>query len=200
VHACRKDTIDVPIYLTLFVAFVSTPFLIARYIGIVFSTDSSPTTKAIRIQFAIRHLLILTFVVACVFSFGRVAQSFPSPQRLAIYVVICYATMFIVVGVVPAWFILATKWPVPYGIASVAISACSGYCLGQIINTPEDRVPVLAVVTATALVVVASLFVVRLCGYRLVRLPKQPPMASCHDENESSQASSPDSQSCSLSK
>jgi hypothetical protein len=101
--------IDFPIFLTVAVAFVATPFLIARYIGIVISADSSPTTKAIRIQFAIRHLLILTFVVACVFSFGRVAQSFPSPQRQVIYVVICYAVMFFVVGVVPAWFLLALK-------------------------------------------------------------------------------------------
>jgi hypothetical protein len=170
------------VFLVVAVAFVATPFLIARYIGIVISADSSPTTKAIRIQFAIRHLLILTFVVACVFSFGRVAQSFPSPQRLAIYVVICYAVMFTVVGVVPAWFIFATKWPVPYGIALVAISACSGYCLGQIIDTPEDRFPVLAVVTAAALVVVVSLFVVRLCGYRLVRIPKSTPRGSRFDE------------------
>lgn len=190
--------IDLPIYLTVAVAFVATPFLIVRYIGIVISAVSVPITKAIHIQFAIRHLLILTFVVACVFSFGRVTQSFPSPQREAIYIVICYALMFIVVGVVPAWFMLATKWPVPYGIASVAISACSGYCLGQIINDPEVRIPVLAVVTATALVVVASLYVVRRCGYRLVRLPKKTPRGSGLEEITTPHVSSQDPHTSSL--
>ena len=77
---------------------------------------------------------------------------------------------FGVVGILPVWFVLATKWPTIFSIGVVTVGACVGYCLGLGYSGTETLT---MTVTATeALSVVVSLLVVRSCGYRLVRLPR----------------------------
>jgi prolipoprotein diacylglyceryltransferase len=79
-----------------------------------------------------------------------------------------YGVTFGVVGVLPVWFILATKQPVLSSVGLVAVGACAGYCLGRVFH---DDVGIWTTATATeAMAVVVSLLVIRSCGYRLVRL------------------------------
>jgi hypothetical protein len=151
---------------------VSPPLLVARYFRIVIQVDSSPTTLASRLRFSIRHLLILTFMVACAITLGRIVLQ-DSPQRDFLLGLMIYGTIFQLTGFVPVWLILATKRPVTYGVGLVAISACVGYSLGWNVNPPASVSIMTALATGTSVVVV-SLLVVRLCGFRLVRLPKLP--------------------------
>lgn len=181
------------VFLGVATTVVATLLLIARCFQVIIHVDCSPATRASRLQFSIRHLLILTFMVACVVTLGKMVQP-PITQWLSLLEVAVYAVMYIVVGLVPVWLILATKRPVPYGIGLVAVSACSAYCVVGIIS-----VEALICVATGAMVVMVSLLVVRRCGYRLVRLPRQRPKERCHDENEALQASSPATQSGSLS-
>ena len=81
------------------------------------------------------------------------------------------ALTFAVVGVLPVWFVLATKRPIVFSIGSVAIGACAGYCLGRGLYGGEV-IWMMTATTTEALAVVVSLLVVRFCGYRLARLPR----------------------------
>lgn len=155
------------------IALVSTPLLVAHYFGFVIQVDSSPTTLASRLRFSIRHLLILTFMVACAITLGRIVLLNDS-QRQVTLGMLAYGTIIQLTGVAPVWLILATKRPVPYGIGLVAIFACVGFSIGWI-NEPPARVSLMTELATGSSVVVMSLLVVRRCGYRLVRLPKPPP-------------------------
>jgi hypothetical protein len=145
---------------------VAAPLLIARCFHTVIHVDGSSAIRANRLQFSIRQLLLLTFVVACVVTLGKVVLPHITPW-LSLFEVGIFAGMFILMGVVPVWLILATRRPVSYGIGWVAVCACTAYCVGWIVG-----VPALTCVTTAATVVVVSLLVVRSWGYRLVRLPR----------------------------
>ena len=88
-----------------------------------------------------------------------------------IFDLLLLALTFGVVGVLPVWFVLATKWPTIFSIGLVAVGACAGYCLGRGLAVTE-RLWMTATATE-AMAVVVSLLVVRSCGYRLVRLPSR---------------------------
>ncbi len=167
---------EIVIVLGVSIAFVSTPLLLARCFRIAIQVDSSPTTLASRLRFSIRHLLILTLVVACAITLGRIVLQ-DNPQRQFMLGLMTYGTIFQMMGVVPVWLILATKQPVLHGLGLVTISACAGYTLGWMVDLPI-RVQTMVILAAGTSVVVISLLVVRLCGYRLVRLPKKTPRRS----------------------
>lgn len=157
-----------------FTAFVATPLLIARACRVVIQVGASPTILASRIQFSIRQLLALTFVVACMLAFVKSVLPVILPwysASLRVY----FATLLILLGVVSTWLILGTKRPISCGIGLVAMSACSGYCLeclglSAILGSSASETT--ASVATSMSVVVASLLVVRRCRYRLVQLPK----------------------------
>ena len=155
------------------ITLVSTPLLVAHYFRIVIQVDSSPTTLASRLRFSIRHLLVLTFMVACAITLGRIVLLDHS-QRQFVLGLLALGTLFQLTGFVPAWLILATRRPVPYGIGLVAISAGVGFSIGWI-DEPPASVSLMTVLATGSSVVVTSLLVVRHCGYRLVRLPKPTP-------------------------
>ena len=177
-------------------SFVAIPLLIVRFFRIAIRLDDSPVASVGRIQFSIRHLMILTFVIACLISIGKLVQP-----------LLFHGQIIDLFSVLPLR--LASSASFPCGLSwqrnGLPFSASawwrwepvSGYCLGLGYSGTET---LSMTVTATeALSVVVSLLVVRSCGYRLVRLPRQRPKESCHDENEALQASSPASQSSSLS-
>lgn len=181
-----------------FTAFVATPWLIARACRIVIQADPSATTLASRLQFSIRHLLVLTSVVAFMIALGKVVQPrirewFDASQ------IVFYAASLILLGVVSAWLILATKRPVPYGVGLVAMSACSGYCpgLSSIFGVTASEMTVFT--TTSTSVVVVSLLVVRRCGYQMVQLPKSTPRGSGLAEFSKPEIGNPDSHTSSLS-
>lgn len=74
-----------------------------------------------------------------------------------------------VLGILPVWFVLGTKQLVLSCIGLLAAGVCAGYWLGRFHDDPPSLWMPVTITEAVA--VVASLLVVRSCGYRLVRLP-----------------------------
>jgi hypothetical protein len=147
------------------------PLLIVRCCRVVIHLDFSPAPAAGRIQFSIRHLMILTFVVACLVSIGKLVQPHLSRGHPTTEILLL-ALLFGVVGILPVWFTLATRRPTLYGLGLVAVGAGAGYCYGW--KVFGDEKIWMTATTTEAVAVVVSLLVVRSCGYRLVRLASRP--------------------------
>ena len=147
---------------------MSLPLLIVRRFRVSIHRDPFPNALVSLSQFSIRDLLILTFVIACLTSIGKLLSPEFSDRVFWISVVMS--------GILPVWFVLATKQPVVYSVGLVglvAVGACAGYCLGGDIYGSTQRLCMIGNATE-AMTVVVSLLVVRSCGYRLVRLPAPP--------------------------
>jgi len=158
------------IVVTAATAFVLTVLLIARFFKVVLQIDASSVTSGGRIQFSIRHLMILTSVVACLLTIGKWLQPFFYYDTI-LFAMLLLGGIFGVVGVVPVWSVLATKRPVLYSLGVVALGVSAGYCYAWTRTSGQEGVWMTATATeVTALVL--SLFVVRSCGYRLLRLPR----------------------------
>ena len=121
-----------------------------------------------RIQFSIRHLMILTFVVACLITIGKWVQPH-LPHGGMFYRLLLLALRL-------AW--LASS---PFGLSWPRDSRCctaSAWWPWEPVQatalhgSDDGDVGIWMTATATeATAVVVSLLVVRSCGYRLVRLP-----------------------------
>lgn len=167
--------LEVFLVVALTAALAAMPLLIARFFfRIVACADSLPVAGMGRIQFSIRDLMILTFVVACLATVGKWLQP-QLPHGDTLFSLLQFCISFGVVGVLPVWLVLATKRPVLFSIGLVPAGAFAGYCLARLTN---DRVSVwVTAVAAEALVVAASLLVIRSCGYRLMRGRGKSPIA-----------------------
>jgi hypothetical protein len=143
------------------------PLLIARFLRVVIGLDSSLVASKGRIQFSIRHLMILTFVVACLTAISKWLH--PHLREDELLWILSAAGVFGLVGVLPVWFVLATRQPLRYSVGLVALGACVGYCFTRFWQIIDAS----ALTAATAIqmmAVCASLLVVRSCGYRLMWL------------------------------
>ena len=156
------------------------PLLLVRLFGVAIRLDSSAGSVE-RFQFSIRHLLTLTFVVACLISIRNCVEPYAieiveTPDGVvsdyfdeAVYYWLFPAAVVGVLGILPVWFVLATKQLVLSCVGLLAAGVCAGYWLGRFHDDPPSLwMP--ATITEVVAVVV-SLLVVRSCGYRLVRLP-----------------------------
>ena len=161
---------------TFLVVAVATTFmttllmLIMRLLKVAIHLGSLPVASTGRIQFSIRQLMILTFVVACLITIGKWVQPYFTHGEI-LFPVLLMAVMFGLVGVFPVWFVLATKQPLLYSVGLVAVGACAGYCFARISTAAGNEGIWMTVMATEAMAVVVSLLVVRSCGYRLVRLP-----------------------------
>ncbi len=146
---------------------VLVPLLIVRCFRVVIHRDSSSAPAVVRIQFSIRHLLILTFVVACLVSLARLVQ--PIESRSDVFVgILQLAGLLGLVGVLAVWIMFVTKWPILHGLGLVAVAVGAGCWFGwRVLGDVEIMTTAVAVEAVT---VIVSLLVVRACGYRLVRL------------------------------
>lgn len=163
----NQSTFFVVVMATIFVMLI---FLSVRCLRVGICLDSLPVASSVRIQFSIRHLIILTFVVACLFTIGKSVQLYIFSGDL-LFELLLFITAASVVGVLPVWFVLATRQPVLYSIGLVGVGAFVGYCVGRLDALTADSVWMMTLTAIEALVVVVSLLVVRSWGYRLVRLP-----------------------------
>jgi hypothetical protein len=165
------DELDSAIVILVAVAtsFVALPLLIARSLRVALRRDSSLLQQAQRVQFSIRHLLVLMVVVACVISIGRLIRDHLDDGDVFIKL-ISLALTCAVIGVVPVWLVLTAKLRILYSIGLVMVGACAGYYFAQ---GYSDGVTLWTSAMATeAVAAVASLLVVQSWGYRLVRLPE----------------------------
>jgi hypothetical protein len=176
-------------------SFVTMPLLIARAMQVGIHLNLSPTEQWRRLQFSIRHLLVLMIVVACVISVGKLIQNqLDDVETFVLLLSIAFASS--VVGVLPVWCVLGTKGRILYRIGLLVLGVCPGFCLGLLL---DNVVYLTSVMVAETAAVVVSLLVVRSWGYRLVRLPKKTPRGSRLDAFTTPEIGSPDSQSSSLS-
>jgi hypothetical protein len=156
------------------------PLLVVRFFRIALRLDSSPVVSMGRIQFSIRHLMVLTLAVACLLAIGHSVERFAirideTPDGVVwnqldelVYEWLWPAVLG-VLGVLPLWFVLATKQPVVFSVGLVFVGACAGYPVGRFYG--DSKILAMAVTVTEMMAVVVSLLVVRSCGYRLVRLP-----------------------------
>jgi hypothetical protein len=124
-----------------------------------------------RVQFAIRDLMLLTLAVACFVTLAKwIAPSltgFPPLFELSLLVLV-----LAVVGLLSVWPVLGARQPLPASAILLVVSAGVGFCVVWSFSHDLEAAALWAVLTATeALLLVVSLFVVRSCGFRLVRLP-----------------------------
>ncbi len=160
--------------------FVAMPLLSVRLFRVAIRLDSSPAGAMGRIQFSIRHLMILTFVLACLLTIGRFVEPFAirlieTPDGTVVLnrfdeLVFQWFDLAVLglLGVLPVGLVLATKQPVVFAAGYSSVGACAGYLLGRFYDVPVSLA--MASTVTQVIVVVASLLVVRACGYRLVRL------------------------------
>ena len=163
----NQRTFIVVVMATMFVMLI---LLSVRCFGVRIVLDSLPVTSSVRIQFSIRHLFILTFLVACLFTIGKSVQPYIFSGDLP-FGLLLFITAAGIAGVLPVWFVLATRQPVPYSIGLVGVEAFAGYYAGRLDALNTESISMMILTSIEALVVVVSLLVVRFCGYRLVRLP-----------------------------
>ena len=130
-----------------------------------------PKTAVPRFQFTIRQLLILTFAVACLVSLGK----WLGPDLVNVTEPFLAALIGLVlgaVGLLPVWPVLGTRQPILPSMIAVGIAAGLGFGLASLFPPLAGLAAFWTTITSVeALSLVASLLVVRSCGYRLVRLP-----------------------------
>jgi hypothetical protein len=127
-------------------------------------------TAVHRFQFSIRHLLILTFAVACLVSLGKWLgpHLIPAtePFRLAII-----GLLLATVGLMTVWPVLGTRHPLLPSMIATGVAAGLGFGLTRLFPHFAGMTAVWTTIPSVeALSLVASLLVVRSWGYRLVRL------------------------------
>jgi len=146
--------------------------LIVRCFGVRICLTTVTKVAAHRNQFSIRQLLILTFAVACLMSLVKWLE----PHLLPVtnpFLLALNGLFRATVGLLLVWPVLGTRRPILPSTIAVAIAAGLGLCL--LTWFPPFAWTVvpwwMTVISVEALSLVASLLVVRSCGYRLVRLP-----------------------------
>jgi len=157
------------------------PLLLVRLFRVAIRLVSLAAGSVERFQFSIGHLLTLTFVVACLISIRNCVEPYAielieTPDGVvidyfdeAVRYWLFPAAVVGVLGILPVWFLLATKQLVLSCIGLLAAGVCAGYWLGRFHDDPPSLWMTVTITEVVA--VVASLLVVRSCGYRLVRLP-----------------------------
>jgi len=148
---------------------VAAVLLIVRCFRIRIVRQTVPVSAAGRLQFAIRDLMILTVVVACVTAFGKWLLTVEFTPFEPGHVALIYLP-FVTIGLLSVWPALSARRPLlPCGIF-VVIAGGVGMCFNAF-GLPMGTAFGVTMTSVEALSLVASLLVVRSCGYRLVRLP-----------------------------
>jgi len=144
--------------------------LVVRCFRVRICVATVDQAAAHRMQFTIRQLLVLTFAVACLVSLGKwLAPHLMNVTELLLLTLI--GLVFATVGVLSVWPALGARHPVLPSLIVIVVAAGVGFGFAQ--SPPMSGMAGFwtTVTSVEALVLVASLVVVRSCGYRLVRLP-----------------------------
>jgi hypothetical protein len=139
---------------------VSAALLLARCFGFSTRLESDRETPATDAQFSIRHMMILTLVVAGLLALAKWQQPFLNFDEWPL------AIPFAAVGFVAAWGVLGAKRPLAGIAVLLAVAVGAGYALARL--EPGFGIWITATLTQ-ALSLAFSLLVVRSCGYRLRR-------------------------------
>jgi hypothetical protein len=148
--------------------------LLARFFGLRLSAGPIPHKGLAPMQFYIRHLLVSTFVVACVLSLGQCLRPLLRYDRESLSTLAELASASVAlaaIGIGSVYAVFGNRHPLLAGIGFVFLAACTGSWLAQ--HGVVNGIPFLATVSTfvESVVLVVSLLVFRAEGYRLARLP-----------------------------
>jgi len=160
------DDLSVATFIVVVTATTSVAMLllVVRFFIVALHLGSRPATTTSSVQFSIRHLLILTFLTACLVTVGKSVQPY-LPSHVRFVQLLPYGITFGVAGLVPVWPVLVSRHPVLVGAGSVVAGACAG-CIFGWLGKHDDTGTWTTITAIEALGVVVSLLVVRCCGYR----------------------------------
>jgi len=147
--------------------------LVFRFFRVQVCTAINAPAAACRMQFTVRQLLVLTFVVACLMSLGKRLAPHLMDVGQPFYMTLI-GLVFATIGTLSVW-LLGARHPILPSLILIVVAAGVGFCLAQFLpGPPGDMASFWMTITSVeALSLVPSLLVVRSCGYRLVRLPSR---------------------------
>lgn len=122
------------------------------------------------LQFTIRHLLIWTFVVACLVTIGKYAK--PRFRSSEMYVIITTLSVgYAAVAISALWAVLGKNLVAARCLVSIIIAVIAGYAGALVIGNLSmwETIFWMACSAIQSLAILASLAVVRMAGYRLLR-------------------------------
>jgi hypothetical protein len=124
------------------------------------------------LKFSIRGLMILTFVAAVVLVGIRTLRENALTERPLLFVA-AWSLCFAVVGMAAVWGGLGLARPLPRNAVVLLLSAVLGLLIIYSYDSgePQSYFYSVSVMILQAAVLMASLLIVRSCGYRLVRRP-----------------------------
>jgi len=129
--------------------------------------DTSHKTAA---QFSIRHLMLLTLIVACVTALAKWLQ--PHVDTDGDFLMLLLITVpFVILGLVAVWAILGTEHPRLVIVVVLLLAVLLGLSLKAVVGLLDAGYWITATMT-TALAVIVSLYAIRRCGFRVTRRPK----------------------------
>jgi hypothetical protein len=149
--------------------------LIARFLGLRISAGRIRFSGLARMQFYIRHLMILMFLVACLLSLGQWFKPFlldVLSDRKFSSMLVRVSVTFAAIGVGSVWAVFGNRHPVLVSIAFVLLSAGIGFWLAQDEVLRLIEFPAAVPTFVESVVLVVSLLVFRAEGYRLAWLPR----------------------------
>ena len=154
-------------------ALITGVLLVVRCFRVRICVATVDQAAAHRMQFTIRQLLVLTFAVACLVSLGKwLAPHLMNVTEPLLLTLI--GLVFATVGLLSVWPALGARHPVLPSLILIVVAAGVGFCFAQFLPPTSGMASFWMTITSVeALVLVASLVVVRSCGYRLVRLPSR---------------------------
>ena len=132
--------------------------------------DDSKKTTVSEIQFSIRHLMIVTLWVACLLGIGRYfGPMIPSLEVFAFGAAL--ATCFATTATLAVWAVLGlSQLPLRVGLVSAVTILTAGAAYFAMEASHIDPGMIwFAIVILYGAMLLASLWVVRLAGYRLLR-------------------------------
>jgi hypothetical protein len=118
-------------------------------------------------RFSIRGVMIFTAAIALLCAGARALQA-SSQRLLLIILVFVWVTSIVAVGLVSLWAALGDARPLRRGPAVFVLSPALGVYLAVPAHT-AGRVYILLIMVLYPTALMASLLIVRSCGYRLVR-------------------------------
>ena len=154
------------------VAVTALMVFVRRFFGRL-ERNSKPWTSENKegLQFTIRHLMLLTLIVSCMLAIGRwLRPYFLHADELA--VILTLSLCFVSVGVTSVWALLGRSHLFVRSCVVLCIGAGAG-CVPGLFLRQDGGVhwQWIALMIVQAAVLLGSLFVVRQCGFRLVRIP-----------------------------
>jgi len=160
-----RDLTEWFIVVFLSCSLIAAMHLVLRCFGFRFAFRS--TTQAARLQYSIRDLLILTFVVALMLSVGR--YLLPTVPLKILSMLFLVGISVTVVGVASVWLVLGMKRRIVPSTFLVLVGAGVGTCLELHVTFMGSALLWPRVFAVDALMIAVSLNILRSWGYRLVR-------------------------------